>query len=61
MVTDAWDTDVSGIVCKAGSTCDIQCKNGNNDCSYTCEEGATCTCTPGVGNGSTCACIGDGC
>jgi hypothetical protein len=58
---DAYDTDVSGIVCQAGSTCDIQCKNQNDDCSYTCEAGATCTCTPTAGNGSTCTCTGDGC
>ncbi len=43
--TQAYNTDVSNIVCKNGSTCNLTGTQGASDFSYTCEAGATCTCS----------------
>ncbi len=41
----SYQTKISNILCRTGSTCDIDCTDASNVCSYTCDSGATCTCT----------------
>jgi hypothetical protein len=43
--TGQFQTKISNIDCRSGSTCTINCADGSNVCSYTCDSGATCTCT----------------